>query len=155
MKVKIYYTFCEYDKKGYSLSTFSIDEAEFWVDESDSYFFLKEVELPEIENDKITKAGCNAIDKNIAELQLQITQQLEKKSQLLAIQHHTTKHETKMERSLPLSVADILVDDILKTSDEDIMNEAREQYDDMDSEIKKTRRIINDAKNRSKNHERK
>ena len=46
---------------------------------------------------------------------------------------------------LPISVADILVDDILESSDEDILNEARKLYGDVDSEIKKTRTIINAA----------
>ncbi len=46
---------------------------------------------------------------------------------------------------LPVSVADILVDDILDSSDEEILSEAREKYDDVDSEIAKTRNIINAA----------
>ena len=46
---------------------------------------------------------------------------------------------------LPISVADILVDDILESSDEDILNEAREQYNDINSEVEKTKSIINTA----------
>jgi len=43
---------------------------------------------------------------------------------------------------LPVSMADILVDDILESSDEDILSEAREKYDDVDSEIEKSRKLI-------------
>ncbi len=46
---------------------------------------------------------------------------------------------------LPISVADILVDDILESSDDDILNEAREQYGDINSEVEKTRNIISIA----------
>jgi hypothetical protein len=46
---------------------------------------------------------------------------------------------------LPLLVADMLVGDILDSSDEEILSEAREKYDDVDSEIEKTRNIINAA----------
>ena len=46
---------------------------------------------------------------------------------------------------LPISVADMLVDDFIDFSDDEILNEARENYDDVDSKIAKTRDIINDA----------
>lgn len=46
---------------------------------------------------------------------------------------------------LPVSVADIFVDDILDSSDDEILSEAREQYDDVDAEITNTRNIINTA----------
>ena len=46
---------------------------------------------------------------------------------------------------LPKLVADILIDDILDSSDDEILSEAREKYDDVDSEIARTRSIINAA----------
>ncbi len=51
---------------------------------------------------------------------------------------------------LPLSVADILADDILGSSDEEIISEAQEKYDDVETEITKTRNIINSAIMKSK-----
>ena len=50
-----------------------------------------------------------------------------------------------IQHKLPLSVRDILVDDILESSDEEILNEARAIYDDINSEVDKTRKIMNAA----------
>ncbi len=46
---------------------------------------------------------------------------------------------------LPMTVANILVDDILEASDEEILDEANETYDDIDSEVKKTKNLIYSA----------
>ncbi len=46
---------------------------------------------------------------------------------------------------LPMTVANILVDDILEASDEKILDEANETYDDIDSEVKKTKNLIYSA----------
>jgi len=46
---------------------------------------------------------------------------------------------------LPISVADILVDDILDSTDKEILSEALEKHDDIDFEIEKTRKVINEA----------
>jgi len=51
---------------------------------------------------------------------------------------------------LPILIADVLVDDILESSDEDILNDAREEYEDLDSEINKTRSLIFSAAMKSK-----
>lgn len=53
-------------------------------------------------------------------------------------------NETRRNK-LPVSVADILADDILDSSDDEILSEACEKYDDVNSEILKTRNIINAA----------
>lgn len=51
----------------------------------------------------------------------------------------------KPRKKLPLTVADLFVEDILELSDEELMKEAQEEYDDIASEISKTRNIINSA----------
>lgn len=61
---------------------------------------------------------------------------------------HKTGDNTMSEsrkNKLPKLVADILIDDILDSSDDEILSEAREKYDDVDSEIARTRSIINAA----------
>ena len=46
---------------------------------------------------------------------------------------------------LPKAVADILVDDILESSDEEILSDAHHKYDDVDAEVSKTRELIHSA----------
>lgn len=51
----------------------------------------------------------------------------------------------KVRKKLPLSVANTLADDILNLSDEEILKEAQDEFDDVASEISNTRIAINSA----------
>lgn len=51
----------------------------------------------------------------------------------------------KRRNKLPITVADLLVEDIFELSDEELIKEAQEEYDDIASEISKTRNVINSA----------
>lgn len=51
----------------------------------------------------------------------------------------------KIRKKLPLSVANTLADDILNLSDEEILKEAQDEFDDVASEISSTRIAINSA----------
>lgn len=51
------------------------------------------------------------------------------------------KHRNK----LPISVADMLAEDILKLSDAELLKEAKEDFNDVASEVSKARNAINSA----------
>ena len=53
-----------------------------------------------------------------------------------------------MRKAFP--IVDFFVEDILKLSDDEIMEEAKEKYDDVESEVLKTRNIIDNALKRAK-----
>lgn len=46
---------------------------------------------------------------------------------------------------LPKGVADILVDDILESSDEEVLSDAHQKYDDVNTEVSKTKALIKSA----------
>ena len=51
----------------------------------------------------------------------------------------------KRRNKLPLSVTNTLADDILNLSDEELLKEAQDEFDDVVSEISNTRNVINSA----------
>ncbi len=46
---------------------------------------------------------------------------------------------------LPKAVADILADDILESSDEEILSDAHQKYDDVNAEVGKTKTLVKSA----------
>jgi hypothetical protein len=86
MKAHIFYKFSEYMDDGVSYHCIKDEDKDLFSSISE-YTYLRDVDLPEVDKDKIIQSGVAEIDKNIAALQLKINQQVEKKQQLLAITH--------------------------------------------------------------------
>lgn len=80
----IYRYFSDTDKNGVSYRV-SDEEMKEYYDDQDGYIFVTEVELPDVPREEVVKAGVKACDSEIADLQMKITIQQEKKQQLLAI----------------------------------------------------------------------
>jgi len=78
-KQYLYWYFC-----GYLGLQYAIFDTEM---SDDKYHFIEVIELPDIPKERILQAGVDAIDKEIAELQLKITNNQKKKQELLAISH--------------------------------------------------------------------
>jgi len=51
----------------------------------------------------------------------------------------------KQEVLLPDAVTELLVEDIIESSDEEILEEARSEYADVDAEVAKIREVISSA----------
>jgi len=82
----IHWAFSEYESCGYGLYVLS------WKAGDDSTFrFLKEVEIPNFDKTEIVKAGVSKIDNDITDLRHKINKLEDKKQQLLALGHETTK----------------------------------------------------------------
>lgn len=89
MKTKtmlVYAQFCEYSTGGLSHVIHGEDMREF-MDNQPQYKFLCEVVVPDIDHKDLAEMGVAAINKEIIDLQVQITAKEAKKQQLLAIEH--------------------------------------------------------------------
>lgn len=86
MKAHIFYKFSEYENDGIGFTVIKPESFEIFKRLSE-YNYLCDVDLPEVDREKLIAAGVSEIDKNIAELQMKINAQKERKNQLLAIEY--------------------------------------------------------------------
>ncbi len=82
MKTKtqyLHYYFCEYSDDGVAYILYDHRST------TNDRFFIKEVEVPVISKEEITKAGVARLDNEIVDLLDKVEEKREKKQQLLAI----------------------------------------------------------------------
>ncbi len=83
---KVYFTFCSYETCGYTFHIVNKDACE-WADNSKEYFFVKDIDLPAVDMDKVMQSGSAYFDKQIAEMQVEMNRLTDQKRQLLALTH--------------------------------------------------------------------
>ena len=86
VKQLVYVKFSEYSKDGASYLLFNEDMRDY-LDESAEHKYICEVAIPKANYKDLVKMGASEIDKEIIDLQVQITSKEAKKQQLLAIEH--------------------------------------------------------------------
>lgn len=84
--------FSEYCESGVSYSICDEHMKEYYI-ESGEVKYICDLEIPEIDRSEVVDMGVAKIDKEIVDLQVQITQKEAKKKQLLAIEHKGNSDE--------------------------------------------------------------
>jgi hypothetical protein len=83
----IYVSFSEYSTSGISYHVFDEHMREHMDSQKDEYNLLCEVVMPEVDKESIMNLGVAQIDRDLAELHMQVEAKKAKKQQLLAIEH--------------------------------------------------------------------
>ena len=81
---KVYHRFCEISRKGYALVVYPKEECE-WIDKSEDYTFLCEVEIPPVDRNTVIENGVRAVDQKIAVTQGELEILYTQKQELLAL----------------------------------------------------------------------
>ncbi len=88
----VYVNFSEHSRDGVSYMIYNEDMREY-LDGQEGRKFVCEVVIPKLSYKDVVEMGVAAIDKEIIDLQVQITAKEAKKQQLLAIEHKGVESE--------------------------------------------------------------
>ena len=92
IKYICYGTFSKYEKLGYRIATILETDREYYDDDTD-YFYIADIELPEVDKETILNSGIKTIDNEIAALLLKVEAKRHEKQSLLAIDHKGEDNE--------------------------------------------------------------